>query len=195
MHLFGISLTSFVRPRPQDFRSNNGLYAGADDRPSTSRTKLKGPALFSASVYTTSQDTLTQHLSFIAKLKGEVDAIRNQSRSLRTDAGVTSTHDLMATLKKRKALRRVYSQNIDGFETTALQTVAMEGVCCSGKLLSEKGKGKAREWEGELVQLHGSLDFVRCSVCDWVGDWTTEHSQAFAQGKALDCPECEDRGA
>lgn len=103
----------------------------------------------------------------------------------------------MATLKKRGQLRRVYSQNIDGFETSAgLQPVGIEGVACTSfGADAGKGKQKQKHWEGELIQLHGSLQRVRCSACDWVGKWTEEHNEAFAEGLTLDCPACVSRGA
>jgi len=107
----------------------------------------------------------------------------------------------MHTLHKRKQLKRVYSQNIDGFEATAgLKTVGIEGIevtevmAGGGAKVDVKGKGKVKQWGGELVQLHGSLQRVRCSGCEWVGEWTEEHTEAFAVGETVDCPACDERG-
>ena len=34
---------------------------------------------------------------------------------------------------------------------------------------------------------------VRCTVCSFVGQWTTSIHSAFSQGHALKCEECKDR--
>lgn len=108
----------------------------------------------------------------------------------------------MRTLKRRGMLQRVYTQNIDGFEQTAgLEMVGIEGIGLAevlgdGKVKlapSFKGKGKAVEVSGDVVQLHGSLHRVRCSACAWVGEWTMENTSAFTQGMSVDCPACQEQ--
>jgi NAD-dependent SIR2 family protein deacetylase len=114
---------------------------------------------------------------------------------------VTRTHGLLGRLKEMGKLLRVYTQNIDGLEKTAgLEYVELPGVTPVGE---KKGKetmvldGEAEgedEWEGDCVQLHGTLSSVRCSLCFWVGTWEPKHGRAFAKGETFDCPACENIG-
>lgn len=141
-----------------------------------------------------SESTRTQHWSFIASLKSSIDTVLAS-----TSQPVTPTHGFMRTLKKRGVLKRVYTQNIDGFEASAgLEAVGIEGVRETSVIGigadKGKGKGKAKQWEGDFVQLHGSAHRVRCSACEWVGVWEEEHGEAFAVGETVDCPACEERG-
>ncbi|KDE09051.1 hypothetical protein MVLG_00769 [Microbotryum lychnidis-dioicae p1A1 Lamole] len=128
------------------------------------------------------------------------------SRSTRASAekrerGVTKTHAFFDTLHRRGQLGRVYTQNIDGFELTSgqLEGVGIEGIRVqadhvdySERSSKPKGKGKAKaqEWTGDVVQLHGSLGRVKCSSCAWVGEWDERHSNAFEKGMSVDCPAC-----
>ncbi|TNY22992.1 DHS-like NAD/FAD-binding domain-containing protein [Rhodotorula diobovata] len=199
-----------------DFRSpGSGLYSppsessSASPRPAstfvTPPSTLKGPALFSASVYS-SPDTTAEHLRFVAAFKRSLDTItRNSSSppsSPRTvQRPVTPTHDFMRLLKKRNKLLRVYTQNIDGLEGvgTGLAPVALAGItpCASsapGLPAKAKGKGKAKV-EGDYVQLHGAVHAVRCTGCDFVRAWSDEDGEAFAGGSVGACPQCEERAS
>ncbi|BGP31508.1 NAD-dependent deacetylase hst3 [Rhodotorula toruloides] len=190
-----------------DFRSSGtGLYSpGSSSSPSPlPPTTLKGPDLFSASVYS-SPDTTAEHLRFIAHFKGSLDEIEQRCSSSASTASpsgtaptrpATATHDFMRLLKKRGKLQRVYTQNIDGLEGvgTGLVPVALEGITPTASLPEGKGKGKARI-EGDYVQLHGSMHAVRCTSCAFVRRWTEEDVEAFEAGNVGACPECEGKAA
>ncbi|SCV70853.1 BQ2448_3615 [Microbotryum intermedium] len=130
-----------------------------------------------------------------------------RSRVEKREKGVTMTHAFFDTLHRRGQLERVYTQNIDGFELTSgqLKEVGIEGIrvqsdhvnCSEASLQSKvkgKGKAKAKEWTGDVVQLHGSLGKVKCSSCAWVGEWDERHSRAFEKGMSVDCPACIAQG-
>ncbi|GAA5926104.1 hypothetical protein JCM3775_005205 [Rhodotorula graminis] len=201
-----------------DFRSQGtGLYSTPSPpstSTSTSRTPppvtppatLKGPALFSAAVYS-SPDTTAEHLRFIAAFKRSLDSVTlDPSSSSSTTAArpgpATPTHDFMRLLKKRNKLLRVYTQNIDGLEAvgTGLVPVALEGITpraaapSSSSAAAGKGKGKAKV-EGDYVQLHGAVHAVRCTGCDFVRAWTDEDGDVFASGSVGVCPQCEERAS
>ncbi|KAI5478423.1 hypothetical protein MNV49_005172 [Pseudohyphozyma bogoriensis] len=113
-----------------------------------------------------------------------ISAIEAGALARRED--VTTTHGFFRELKRMGKLRRVYSQNIDALEEAAgLAFVGLPGVTPGVVVLEEDDERK--QWDGEVVQLHGSLRSVRCSKCDWVGEWTDEHSQAFGEGEVLAC--------
>ncbi|GAA5962908.1 hypothetical protein JCM21900_004446 [Sporobolomyces salmonicolor] len=187
-----------------DFRSKGtGLYSPASSSsssPITSGSTLKGPSLFSSSVYASSHTT-TQHLHFLSTFKSALDSI--------TSDPPTATHGFLNILKKRGQLRRVYTQNIDGLEEKAgLRAVQIEGVRITSGRQDEPttttGKGKGKEKvEGDFVQLHGSIHRVRCTACDYVAVWTDKPEEGrvegiakvFARGQVAECPRCEDRAA
>ncbi|GAA6058262.1 hypothetical protein JCM3770_004329, partial [Rhodotorula araucariae] len=195
-----------------DFRSQgSGLYsspsASSSRAANTSVTPpptLKGPALFSASVYS-SPETTSEHLRFIAAFKRSLDMITSpgSASSSSTHAAaqpVTPTHDFMRLLKKRGKLLRVYTQNIDGLEGvgTGLVPVPLEGITplssSPNASAAAKGKGKAKV-EGDFVQLHGAVHAVRCTGCDFVRAWGEEDAKAFAEGSVGACPQCEERAS
>ncbi|GAA5962163.1 hypothetical protein JCM3765_003880 [Sporobolomyces pararoseus] len=181
-----------------DFRSKDvGLYS-SNSTASTSTATLKGPAMFSASVYSSSTTT-AQHLEFLSAFKDSLDLI--------TRNPPTATHGLMGLLKKRGQLRRVYTQNIDNLEERAgLKAVEIEGVklkkCREVVAVDIKGKGKAK-LEGDYIQLHGSIYRVRCSSCDYVAEWTDDAEKdqsegvgrVFRRGEVAECPQCSTRAA
>ncbi|GAA5906722.1 hypothetical protein JCM6882_003284 [Rhodosporidiobolus microsporus] len=183
-----------------DFRSQgSGLYSSSSSSSSSTVTTLKGPELFSASVYR-SAETTAEHLSFIAAFKQSLDTITSSAHSSSSvSKPVTKTHDFMSVLKKRGQLLRVYTQNIDGLEGvgTALQAVPLEGVVPSTNVDSPgfsmgKGKGKAKV-DGDYVQLHGSVHSVRCTGCDFVRAWGEEDDETFSAGEVGACPRCDER--
>ncbi|GAA5866556.1 hypothetical protein JCM8547_005458 [Rhodosporidiobolus lusitaniae] len=191
-----------------DFRSQgSGLYSSSSSSTSTSTSTLKGPELFSASVYR-SLETTAKHLSFIAAFKRSLTSITSSpspssSPSAPSNKPVTETHDFLGLLKRRGQLLRVYTQNIDGLEAvgTGLKAVPLEGLVPCSNTLSDpsgaavargKGKGKAKV-EGDFLQLHGSVHAVRCTGCEFVREWGEEDDEVFGAGEVGACPQCEER--
>lgn len=184
--------------RVQDFRSSKGLYSGSSS---------SGKELFSAEVFNSPAKS-AQHLKMIARLKDQVDDISSSSSdnssTPSSSAGpkaATATHDWFGELKRRGKLARIYTQNIDGFEARVegLRLVKLEGglesIGASTSGGEGKGKGRAQELEGDVVQVHGSIHAVRCSLCAWVGEYDGEtHGVAFGKGETLNCPSCVDFG-
>ncbi|GAA6017257.1 hypothetical protein JCM10207_003664 [Rhodosporidiobolus poonsookiae] len=194
-----------------DFRSQgSGLYSFTSTSTSAAAAgTLKGPELFSASVYR-SPETTAEHLRFISTFRSSLDRITSRDGASPTNSPVTKTHEFMGILKKRGQLLRVYTQNIDGLEAigTRLKAVPLEGLTpstsapsasasasasiSSGSSGKGKGKGKARV-DGDFVQLHGSVHAVRCTGCDFVRTWTPDDEDAFSAGEVGACPQCEER--
>ena len=121
--------------------------------------------------------------------------------------GTTATHKFIRSLRDKRKLVRCYTQNIDGLE-------ARENLCSD----LERGKGnrgrftkksiqvvggKHHRMPGgcldggcEVVQLHGDLDVLRCTLCSKASSWADERREAiFFAGKAPVCQNCalEDR--
>lgn len=197
----------------KDFRSENGLYSliqthytatrpaslshsTSTSRPeSTSRPavppKLKGRDLFDSRVW---KDPLTTSVfyTFIASLR---KSIREYVKH------TTPTHKFIRTLRDGGRLVRNYSQNIDGLE-------ARLGLCTDlsrGKgnraRFTKRVVGKPRplvpalpgsESDGgcEVVQLHGDLNDLRCTLCLKLCEWAHEEEHELLGGQAPLCTLC-----
>lgn len=148
-----------------DFRSSDGLYNLVKDK--YPDTFLKGRELFDASLFR-DPDSTALFYTFLAELR----------RAIHKVEGATPTHDFFKTLKDKGKLLRVYTQNIDGLESrTGLEIV---------DLRSKKSKG-------DVVQLHGNLEKVRCCICCRAFEHTEVYGNSFGEGKAPDCPACYER--
>ncbi len=97
---------------------------------------------------------------------------------------------------------RCYTQNIDGLETR-------EGLVTDLK----RGKGNKRrfmkkhyesprpahtastDFDGgcEVVQLHGDLDKLRCTMCSTHYEWRDEETDIYLEGAAPHCPKCKEK--
>ncbi|KAM0789098.1 hypothetical protein ACM66B_003155 [Microbotryomycetes sp. NB124-2] len=186
-----------------DFRSSSGrgLYNGAqlgkagqqDDRARTSSAVAKiGPSTFSGTMYNSHHDRTT-HWKLVSDMHATVEGVkRRHNLDDRAATAVTRMHGLIGTMHRKNKLSRCYTQNVDGFELvgTGLHEVALGGLALTDAPQSSKAvKGKGK-WQGNLVQLHGSLARVRCTACTWAGVWDDEMNQLFAAGMTIDCPEC-----
>ena len=59
---------------------------------------------------------------------------------------------------------------------------------------SSKAKGKSKsKYQGDLVHLHGRAAKVRCTICNYTGEWTPDISQAYESGFSISCEECQER--
>ena len=126
-----------------DFRSASGLFATLK---SEHNLKASGKHLFDASVYQTDSSTTSFHTM-----------VRNLSR-LSSEAKPTAFHHMLATLGEQGRLMRLYTQNVDGIDTslTPLATSVP---------LARKGP-----WP-RTIQLHGGLEKMVCSKCNYLSDF------------------------
>lgn len=121
-----------------DFRSSNGLF---NTLRSDNKLKASGKHLFDASVYQTDDSTSSFH-----------DMVRTLSQ-LVSDAKPTLFHEMLATLASEGRLLRLYTQNVDGIDTSLPPLVTKVP-------LENKGP-----WP-KTIQLHGSLEQMVCTKCN-----------------------------
>lgn len=135
----GISVSAGI----PDFRSASGLFATLKNE---HNLKASGKHLFDASVYQTDSSTTSFH-----------SMVRGLSK-LASDAKPTAFHHLLATLAEQGRLMRLYTQNVDGIDTslTPLATSIP---------LANKGP-----WP-RTIQLHGGLEKMVCSKCNHLSDF------------------------
>lgn len=113
----------------------------------------------------------------------------------------TSTHHFIKTLRDKRKLVRCYTQNIDGLETReGLNTDMTQGKGNRARFTKKSMEGQrlpARTQPGadldggcEVVQLHGDLRALRCTLCQQTCDWEGRHSTRLLAGKAPTCQLC-----
>jgi NAD-dependent SIR2 family protein deacetylase len=171
----------------------NSEYNSRVNSKSTSTGHLKGKDLFDANIWKDEDSTSVFH-TFIASLR---QRIKEDVKS------ASGTHKFIRRLRDSKKLVRCYTQNIDGLE-------AREGLC----LDIQRGKGSRSRFtpkslkfpnhqshnipggilDGgcEIVQLHGDLEQLRCSICQNRPRWNSEHQKVFLRGEAPICDSCEE---
>ncbi|KAL8968145.1 MAG: hypothetical protein Q9183_002600, partial [Haloplaca sp. 2 TL-2023] len=135
----GISVSAGI----PDFRSASGLFSTLKN---DHNLKASGKQLFDASVYQTDSATTSFH-----------SMVRGLSQ-LASQAKPTAFHHLLATLGEQGRLMRLYTQNVDGIDTslTPLATSVP---------LANKGP-----WP-RTIQLHGGLEKMVCSKCNHLSDF------------------------
>ncbi|EEH45766.1 uncharacterized protein PADG_01916 [Paracoccidioides brasiliensis Pb18] len=138
----GISVSAGI----PDFRSSHGLFKTLKK---DHKLKASGKQLFDASVYRDNSMTSSFH-----------DMVRSLSR-MAASAKPTAFHHLLARLAKDGRLMRLYTQNVDGIETS-LPPLATEVP------LSVKAP-----WP-RTIQLHGGLEKMVCQKCRHTSDFEAE---------------------
>ena len=151
----GISVSSGI----PDFRSSHGLFRSLRDE---HKLKSSGKELFDASVYKDDSSTASFH-----------EMVRKMSR-LSEDAKPSAFHRLVARLAAEGRLLRLYTQNIDGIETS-LPPLATEVPL----------KHKA-PWP-RTIQLHGGLEKMMCQKCRHISNFQPD---LFNGPTPPPCPEC-----
>ncbi|KAI1077093.1 DHS-like NAD/FAD-binding domain-containing protein [Whalleya microplaca] len=153
----GISVSAGI----PDFRSSKGLFATL---PKDHKLKGSGKHLFDASVYKHDSTTSSFH-----------NMVRDLSH-LTNNAKPTPFHHLIASLAKEKRLLRLYTQNVDGLDTSMppLATTVP---------LNSKGP-----WP-KTIQLHGGLAKMVCSKCNEILDFD---GSLFEGPEAPLCKGCEE---
>lgn len=96
---------------------------------------------------------------------------------LTKEAKPTAFHHMLATIAQEERLLRLYSQNVDGIDTS------LEPLKTCTPLAKEEGK-----WP-RTVQLHGGLEKMVCSKCHELSDLDPE---LFDGPIAPLCPRCEE---
>ncbi|KAI8958723.1 DHS-like NAD/FAD-binding domain-containing protein [Daldinia sp. FL1419] len=153
----GISVSAGI----PDFRSSKGLFATL---PKEHGLKGSGKHLFDASVYkhdstTSSFHTMVRDLSHLTK-----------------NAEPTPFHHLVASLAKEGRLLRLYTQNVDGLDTSM-------PPLATNVPLNTKGP-----WP-KAIQLHGGLAKMVCSKCSEISDFD---GSLFEGPEAPLCKGCEE---
>ncbi|KAJ5893976.1 NAD-dependent protein deacetylase hst4 [Penicillium taxi] len=142
-----------------DFRSADGLFKTLQKK---HNLKASGKLLFDVAVYQDEKLTAPFH-----------ELVR--SLSLETAKTKPSPfHHMLARLGKEKRLKRLYTQNIDGIETS------MKPLETEIPLHNSNG------WP-TTIQLHGSIQKMVCQKCRYLCDLKPER---FDQADPPDCDEC-----
>lgn len=144
-----------------DFRSSNGLF---NTLRSDNKLKASGKHLFDASVYQTDDSTSSFH-----------DMVRTLSQ-LVSDAKPTVFHEMLATLASEGRLLRLYTQNVDGIDTSLPPLITKVP-------LENKGP-----WP-QTIQLHGSLKTMMCTKCNKLSPF---EAALFTGPQAPSCNQCEE---
>jgi NAD-dependent histone deacetylase SIR2 len=156
----GISVSAGI----PDFRSSHGLFKTLR---SEHKLKASGKELFDASVYKDDSSTSSFH-----------NMVRDLS-NMAAKATPTPFHHLLARLAQEGRLLRLYTQNVDGIDTS-LPPLATQVP------LNHKGP-----WP-QTIQLHGGLEKMMCQKCRHTSDFQAD---LFQGPKPPLCPECEVKDA
>jgi NAD-dependent histone deacetylase SIR2 len=156
----GISVSAGI----PDFRSSTGLFKSLRNQ---HKLRSSGKDLFDASVYQDDSSTSSFH-----------DMVRSLSEKTKS-AEPTAFHHLLATLAQEGRLLRLYSQNVDGIDTSLppLQTQIP---------LPKKGP-----WP-KTIQLHGGLDKMVCTKCHTLSEFD---AGIFNGPVPPACSNCEENDA
>jgi NAD-dependent histone deacetylase SIR2 len=151
----GISVSAGI----PDFRSATGLFNSLKKE---HKLKSSGKDLFDASVYQDNDSTSTFH-----------DMVRTLSQHTKS-AQPTAFHHLLATLAQENRLMRLYTQNVDGIDTSL------------PPLSTQIPFPKKGPWP-KTVQVHGGLDYMVCSKCH---DLAPFDAEKFNGPTPPPCPTC-----
>ena len=151
----GISVAAGI----PDFRSATGLFNSLKKE---HKLKSSGKDLFDASVYQDAKSTSTFH-----------DMVRTLSQHTRS-AQPTAFHQLLATLAQEGRLMRLYTQNVDGIDTSL------------APLSTQVPLPKKGPWP-RTVQVHGGLDYMVCSKCHALSPFDAD---MFNGPTPPPCPSC-----
>lgn len=94
-------------------------------------------------------------------------------RQIQSIQKASITHIFLRRLSARGQLIRCYTQNIDGIERTAKLTMDFTDYAAC-----------------RVVQLHGDITMLRCTICGYRGDWGEDTVETALGGEATDCPNC-----
>ncbi|ETS87655.1 hypothetical protein PFICI_01483 [Pestalotiopsis fici W106-1] len=155
----GISVSAGI----PDFRSSKGLFKTLKTE---HKLKASGQQLFDASVYKHNDSTETFHAM--------VRALSDQTKQAKPSA----FHHMIASIAEEGRLLRLYTQNVDGIDTSMPPLATTVPLAQVGE---EKGS-----WP-KTVQLHGGLDKMSCSKCSELYDFD---GSVFNGPEPPPCPGC-----
>ncbi|KIW96354.1 uncharacterized protein Z519_03423 [Cladophialophora bantiana CBS 173.52] len=159
---------------------------------SSPSSRLRGQDLFDARVFQHAEST-TVFYQFIASLRQK---IRHEVRS------TSSVHKFVRVLRDGGRLMRCYTQNIDGLELReGLVTDLARGKGNKRRFMKKHYEAPrpahtvGTDFDGgcEVVQLHGDLEKLRCTMCSSQYQWNDEQTEIYLEGAAADCPKCKDK--
>ncbi|KAJ3205884.1 hypothetical protein HDU67_008574, partial [Dinochytrium kinnereticum] len=195
----GISVSAGI----PDFRSVDGLYNLVKNRYPT--TVLKGKDLFDASLFRDATST-NLFFEFMAELKGLADT-----------APLTPTHLFLKDLEHQGRLnidcleKRPYTPKPTPHDQTTAPHSTLQTLQTAMSTLSttsprsptpptpaapqtpttlRRPPSTTTPHHPVLIQLHGSLDAVICSLCLTEYPFTVTHHGEFSRGHAPQCPRC-----
>ena len=153
---------------------------------------LKGKDLFDSMIWKDPASTSVFY-QFIASLRRSIYEEVKQT---------TAAHGFIRTLRDRRKLVRCYTQNIDGLEAQhGLSTDLTKGQGARSRFSKKalempmstvrSSPGGPTDGGCEIVQLHGNLKTVKCTLCQKTTDWDdTCHTACFLEGRAPICQSC-----
>ncbi|CAG8617057.1 17414_t:CDS:2 [Cetraspora pellucida] len=139
-----------------DFSSSDGLYNKIKKQ--YSGTFRSGKDLFDARLHRTHESIKAFNL-FMGLLK-----------KLIVNAKPTATHFFIKKLADMKKLKRVYTQNIDSLEEVVGLNVDWQFE-------------RVKNYQAQVVQLHGTMANLRCNVCTNIYPFTQQFCDIFKQGR------------
>jgi len=125
---------------------------------------VKGKDLFDATLF---RDPVTTKVFYT--FMGELKEILNKAK-------ITPTHRFVKDLDNQGKLLRCYTQNIDSLERRLKLSTD----------ITDKKNAK-------IVQLHGDMDRVVCTLCQETFEFTNEHKKIFKEGNSVPCPSCQSK--
>ena len=192
-HIASASTTSSDLPRRSSSR-NPQYQKGITSSNPALPTNVKGKDLFNSQLWSDATSTSVFY-RFISSLREKVrQEVKNTS----------PTHRFIRLMRDRRKLVRCYTQNIDGLESR-------EGLSTDLRL----GKGNRQRFTKksmerplipiytrsggdldpgcEVVQLHGELETLRCTLCQQTCSWDQQpspHKKMLLAGNAPLCQYC-----
>ena len=154
-------------------------------------TNTKGKELFDSMVWKDSASTSVFY-NFIASFRKSIH--EEVSRA-------SATHRFIRTLRECKKLVRCYTQNIDGLEEREDLCTDLEHGRGSRSRFTRKAldspsgafprrPGGRTDAGCEVVQLHGDLRTLRCTLCQQACEWDIFHDSKLLAGTAPLCQNC-----
>ncbi|KAK9377431.1 DHS-like NAD/FAD-binding domain-containing protein [Lipomyces chichibuensis] len=124
---------------------------------------VKGRDLFDAILFN-SPVSVSVFCTFMARLRSCILSARS-----------TAVHKFIKHLYDCNRLLRCYTQNIDGLEGQ------------DGLRLGVEGKS------ADVVQLHGDIHMLKCTMCGLKVSWSQEHFDALENGNVPECRHCSEK--